>query len=216
MGEARCRGVDDQQRNAFVPCLGRVGTGRQPDEVGRFGTRGPQFVAIDHEAFVVLAGAGFQHRQVTAGFRFRVADGEHDLACGNAGQETFFLQLATVSHQGRTHGTDGHERQRRAGDVGFFEEDQLFGGGVTLAAMGLRPADRKPAVATHLADGLAKQLAAFLAAQLLAHVRSHQGLEIVPHLVAQGMLFGSEVDEHLLLLRLRRESGRWWVRRCRR
>ncbi|VVN74080.1 hypothetical protein PS685_05204 [Pseudomonas fluorescens] len=121
-----------------------------------------------------------------------------------------------MGHQGRADSADGHERQRRPGDVGFFEEDQLFGGGVALTAMGLRPADRQPAVAPHLADGLAKQLAAFLAAQLVAQVRGHQGLEIIPHLEAQGMLFGSEVDEHRLLLKLRRESGRWWVRRCRR
>ena len=163
-----------------------------------------------------LIHAPMRKSHIAAGTRFRVADGEHDFTGGNPGQEAFFLQRAAMGHQGRADGADGDKRQRRASDISLFEKDQLFGGGEALAAVGLGPTHRQPAVAAHLADGLAEQLATFLAAQLVAHVRGHQGLEIVPHLVAQGVLFGSEVDEHLLLLRLRRESGRWWARRCRR
>ena len=209
MREPRRRGVDNQQRNAFVPRLAWVRTRCQPDKVGRFSARGPELVAIDHKPFGVLAGAGLEHSQVAACLGFGIANGEHDLASGDTRQKAFFLPFAAVRHQGRAHGADRHKRQRCPGDVRLFEEDQLLGCGVTLATVGLGPADREPAVVTHLADGLAVQLTAFLAAQLVTHVRGHQGLEIVPHLVAQGMLFGCEVNEHVLLLRLRRESGRW-------
>ncbi|MCY1430552.1 hypothetical protein D9M71_465020 [compost metagenome] len=121
-----------------------------------------------------------------------------------------------MGHQGRADGADGHERQWRPGDVGFFEEDQLFGGGIALAAMGLGPTYRQPAVAAHLAHSLAVQLAAFLAAQALAQLGGHQRLEVVAHLTAQRMLLGGEIDEHAALLRPRQESGRWSARQYRR
>ncbi|MNZ73831.1 hypothetical protein D3C78_922590 [compost metagenome] len=214
--EAGQRGVEDQDRHTLVARALRVGARGQPDVVGRLGAGGPQLVAVDHEVVAFRARGGLQHRQVGAGVRFGIADGEDDLAGGDAGQELLLLQRAAVLHQRRTDRADGDERQRRAGDVGFLEEDQLLGGGVALAAVRLRPAHCQPAIAAHLADGLAIQVAAFLAAQLAAQLRGHQVLEVVPHLQAQGVLLGGQIDEHVALLMLRRGSGRWWARRCRR
>ncbi|MNZ94337.1 hypothetical protein D3C78_1134420 [compost metagenome] len=107
---------------------------------------------------------GLEHRQVAASARLGVADGEHDFASGDAGQKALLLQCTAMGNQRRANCADGHERQRCAGNVGFFKEDQLLGGRVALATVFLGPAHGQPAITAHLPNGLAKQLAAFLAA----------------------------------------------------
>ena len=60
----------------------------------------------------------------------------------------------------------------------------------------LGPAHGQPAVLAHLAHGLAVQRAAFGATQGQTQRGRHQGVEIVAHAQAQGVLFGAQVDEH--------------------
>jgi len=173
-----------------------VGTGRQPDEVGRIGARGPELAAIDHKTVGIFTGGGFQYRQIAASTGFGVTDGEVDVPGGDPWQEFILLQRRAVGHQRRANGTDGHEWQWRAGDIGFFKENQLLGRAITLPAIGLGPAYRQPAIATDLRDGAAKQLATFGTAHLLAQLGGHQVLEIVPDLESQCMLFRGEIDKH--------------------
>ena len=216
VGEAGLLGVQDQDRDALVARQVGVGAGGQPDVVGRLGAGGPQLVAIDHEVVAFQAGGGLQRGEVGAGAGFGVADREQDLAGGDALQELRLLLVGAELHQRRADGADGHEGQRRPGDVGLFKEDQLLGGRVALAAVLLRPAEGQPAVAADLADGVAVQVAPFHAAQGGAQLGGHQVLEVVPHLEAQGVLLGGQVYEHGILLRRNPGSGRWWARRYRR
>ena len=186
-----------------------IGTRGQPDVIGGLRAGGPEFVAIDHKVIAFGPGCGFQNRQVATGIGLGIANGEDDFTGSNARQELGLLQLGAVGHQGRPHGADRHKWQRSTGNIGLFKEDELLRRAVTLAPVLLGPTHGQPAIASHLANGVAIEFAALFTAQLFTQLRGHQVLEIVPHLMAQGMLFGCEVDEHGNPLRLCQESGRW-------
>src|SRR5574337_347181 len=199
-GQAAVPGVNDQDGYALVPRQLRAGARGQPQVIGALGARSPQLGAVDHEVTGVEIPfqlcPRLQRGEIRTGASFGIRDRENDLARGDAGQEALLLRGRAMLHQRRSHRADGHERQRRAGDIGLFEEDELLGGGVALAAILPGPADREPAVLAHLAHGAAEIVTAFGAAQLEAQLGRHQRVEIVAYTQAQRTLFGSEIYIH--------------------
>jgi hypothetical protein len=89
-----------------------------------------------------------------------VADGEVDVAGQDGREEEGLLVVVAVAHDGRSHRVHRHEREGGAGPTGLVEEDELVGGGATLAAVFLGPPDPEPSVLADAADDLAPQLPA--------------------------------------------------------
>ncbi len=179
--------------------LGGVGIGahRQPDVVGHVGATREDLGAVHDVLVTVTHRPGLQRSQVGARLGLGVADGEVDLSGQDGGEEERLLLLGAETHDRRAHRVHGDEGERGTGPTGLVEEDELVGGGATLAAELLGPSDAEPAVLADAADDLAPQLAALAhLADAPADLVGEQFGVVLAQFLAQGQLLGGFLQEH--------------------
>ena len=195
--EPRRRRRHDDDRDSLV--LGRVGIGAasEPHVVGLVGATGEHLVAVDHPLIAVEDRPRAQRRQVGAGLRFRVADGEVDLAGEDPGQEERLLLVAAEAHDRGPDRVEGDERERRPGPLHLVEEDELVGRRPPLTAVLPGPPDPEPPVRSDLPDDVAEQRAALPRLPQLGPDLGRQQLrEVLTQLLAQRLLLGGVLEEH--------------------
>src|ERR1019366_10295972 len=112
-------------------------------------------------------------------------------------EEEGLLFFGAEAHDRRAHRVDRHEGERGARPTGLVEEDELVGGGATLAAELLGPSDAEPAVLADAPDDLAPQLATLAhLADALADLVGEQFGVVRAQFLAQGQLLGGFLQEH--------------------
>ena len=195
-GVAGVLGVDDEDRDPLVLGRFRVGAAGQPDVVGVMATGGPDLLAVDDVLITVADRGGAQCRQVGAGLRFGVADGEVHLAGQDRRKELLLLQLGAVDLQRRTDGLQGDRGKRHFGARGLIDEDLLLDRAEAQASELLGPAHAELAVRAHPPDDRAVGLTVTVDLHLRCFFRRNQVLEILPELGLQLPLLGCQFDVH--------------------
>lgn len=177
----------------------RVGADREPDVVGVGGAAGEHLLAVDHVLVTVADGGGADRREIAAGSRFGIADGELDAAVQDCRQEPLFLFLGTLLHQRRAHRVERHQRDRRAHPAGLFGEDELLDRRKAASAIFFGPPDPKQIGLRQRADGVAHRGTAL---DVVADGRQafgrHHPFQSGAHLRAQLLLFGGVLEVHRL------------------
>ena len=120
--------------------FGSVARG-QPDVVGVGGAAGEHLLAVDDVVVAVADRGGAQRRQVAAGLRLGVSDGELDAAVQDCGQEGLLLLVGAVLHQRRPDGVQSHQRDRCVDPPCLFGEDELLDGREASPAKLFGPTD---------------------------------------------------------------------------
>ncbi len=158
---------------------------------------------------------GAQRREVGAGLRLGVPDGEVHLAGQDLRQEELLLRGGAILLQRWPHGLQGDPGQRHVGPGRFAGEDLLLDLAEAAAAVFGRPAHAQPAVAAHPAHHLAVHRAVPFGQHRVPLAGRDQPGEVGPQLVAQSLLLRGEVQEHGLTPRPCRRGGRAGSRRRR-
>ena len=193
-GEARVAGIHDENGDPLV--TGRGGAAGQPYVVGRVRAGGEGLLPVDDVAVAVAYGPGTQRREVGAGLRLGIADGEVHLAGQDPGQEEVLLPGCAVLVQRGADGLQGDRGQRHVRAGRLVGEDLLLHLAEPAAAVAHRPAHPEPPVAAHPAYHVAVDGAVPLGEQLGALGGRHQPGEVGAQLAAQRELARGQVDEH--------------------
>ena len=206
----------EDDRDAGVLLHLAVGARGEPDVVRVLAVGRVDLLAVDHPLVAVAHRGGLQAREVGAGGRLGVADADQELAVRDLREDLGLLRLAAPLHQHRADGVHGDQRERCARAPGLLPEDELVDVAATLAAVLLRPAEGEPAVLAHLPEGFAErrptELVPLVVQRLPQFRREHRRV-VVPQLLAEGGLFGGELDVHVRGLGEADGRSRRWVGR---
>jgi hypothetical protein len=173
-----------------------VGAAGEPDVVGVVRTGGEGLLPVDDVGVAVPDRAGPQRREVGAGRRLGVPDGEVELAGEDPREEEVLLCRGPERLQGRADGLQCHVRQRHVGARRLVDEDLLLDRAEPVAAVLGRPADAEPAVPAHPPHERAVDLAVPLGQQRGSLRRGQHGPEVLPQLGRESLLRWGKLEVH--------------------